>query len=39
MDNNTFNGINLPAITSFNEEDGIRVIKQFGYEDFRGRLL
>jgi len=36
--NNTFNGINLPSIASFNEQDGIRIIKQFGYEDFKSRL-
>ncbi|MBZ4670800.1 MAG: carboxynorspermidine decarboxylase [Clostridiales bacterium] len=36
--NNTFNGINLPSIASFNEQDGIKIIKQFGYEDFKSRL-
>jgi len=36
--NNTFNGINLPAIASYNETDGIRVVKQFGYDDFKMRL-
>ncbi|MCO7174946.1 carboxynorspermidine decarboxylase [Sporolactobacillus kofuensis] len=36
--NNTFNGIALPAIASYNEEDGIRVIKEFSYDDFRSRL-
>ncbi len=36
--NNTFNGINLPAIASYNEQDGIKIIKQFGYEDFKSRL-
>lgn len=35
---NTFNGINLPSIASFNEQDGIKIIKQFGYEDFKSRL-
>jgi carboxynorspermidine decarboxylase len=36
--NNTFNGIALPAIATFNEKDGIRVIKQFSYDDFKTRL-
>lgn len=36
--NNTFNGINLPAIVKYNDEEGIQVIKEFGYEDFKNRL-
>ncbi|NLX76061.1 MAG: carboxynorspermidine decarboxylase [Clostridiaceae bacterium] len=36
--NNTFNGVNLPAIAVYNEKDGLKIIKQFGYEDFKGRL-
>jgi len=36
--NNTFNGVNLPAIASYNEDDGLKIIKQFGYEDFKERL-
>lgn len=36
--NNTFNGINLPAIALYSEKEGIKIIKQFGYEDFEGRL-
>lgn len=36
--NNTFNGIALPAITTFNERDGLRMVRQFGYEDFKNRL-
>ncbi len=36
--NNTFNGINLPSIAALNEKDGIKIIKQFGYSDFKGRL-
>lgn len=36
--NNTFNGINLPSIALYSEEEGIQVIKQFGYEDFKNRL-
>jgi len=35
---NTFNGVNLPAIASYNEQEGIKIIKQFGYEDFVSRL-
>lgn len=35
--NNTFNGINLPSIV-WNGKGGMKVIKQFGYEDFRSRL-
>lgn len=34
--NNTFNGINLPAIALYSEKEGIKIIKQFGYEDFEG---
>lgn len=36
--NNTFNGVNLPAIALYSEKDGIKVVKEFGYEDFRSRL-
>lgn len=36
--NNTFNGINLPSIYLFSEEKGLRLIKRFGYEDFKMRL-
>ncbi|MDQ0195721.1 carboxynorspermidine decarboxylase [Paenibacillus wynnii] len=36
--NHMFNGVNLPAIASYNEEEGIKVIRQFAYEDFSGRL-
>lgn len=36
--NNTFNGINLPAIALYSEKEGIKIIKQFRYEDFEGRL-
>jgi carboxynorspermidine decarboxylase len=36
--NNTFNGINLPSILLNTEAEGIKVIKQFGYEDFKCRL-
>ncbi len=36
--NNTFNGIGLPSILAYNDETGIRTIKEFGYQDFKGRL-
>ncbi|MGG7148170.1 carboxynorspermidine decarboxylase [Clostridium butyricum] len=36
--NNTFNGINLPSIVKYSEENGVEIIKEFGYEDFKGRL-
>lgn len=36
--NNTFNGINLPSIAIFNESEGIKLIKKFGYKDFEARL-
>ena len=36
--NNTFNGINLPAIVRYNDEEGVVVVKRFGYDDFKGRL-
>lgn len=35
---NTFNGVNLPSIASYSEQDGMRIIRQFGYEDFSSRL-
>ncbi len=36
--NNTFNGVNLPSIALYNEEEGIKIIKKFGYDDFKNRL-
>lgn len=36
--NNTFNGIPLPAIAVMDENGECRIIKEFGYEDFKGRL-
>ena len=36
--NNTFNGINLPSIVLYNEKEGFKIIKSFGYEDFKSRL-
>jgi len=36
--NNTFNGIGLPAIAAMDSEGNCRIVKQFGYEDFKRRL-
>ncbi len=36
--NNTFNGIALPAIWLRNSEGDCEPVKQFSYEDFKGRL-
>lgn len=36
--NNTFNGVNLPSIALYSEAEGLRIIKRFGYADFRSRL-
>ena len=36
---NTFNGIGLPAIAIWNSEtDEVRLVKEFGYQDFKTRL-
>jgi carboxynorspermidine decarboxylase len=35
----TFNGIRLPGIALWNSEtDALRIVREFGYEDFKGRL-
>ncbi|EMG36115.1 carboxynorspermidine decarboxylase [Desulfocurvibacter africanus PCS] len=34
----TFNGLQLPSIAKITEEGEFRMVKRFGYEDFRGRL-
>jgi len=36
--NNTFNGMPLPAIALRKEDGECRIWKEFGYEDFKGRL-
>lgn len=36
--NNTFNGMNLPAIAVAKADGSIKVVKTFGYEDFKMRL-
>ena len=36
--NNTFNGMPLPSIAVMDRDGECRVIREFGYEDFKGRL-
>ena len=36
--NTTFNGTPLPDLAILDEDGGYRVVKRFGYADFRGRL-
>ena len=36
--NNMFNGVNLPSIALYSETEGIRMIRRFGYEDYKSRL-
>ncbi len=37
--NTTFNGVRLPSIATFEpESDALEVVRQFGYEDYKGRL-
>ncbi|HEM4446472.1 TPA: carboxynorspermidine decarboxylase [Streptococcus suis] len=36
--NNTFNGIGLPSLVLMDESGDCRIVKSFGYEDFKGRL-
>lgn len=36
--NNTFNGMALPSIAVMDRDGDCRIIRQFGYEDFKGRL-
>jgi len=37
--NTTFNGIQLPSICTYEPDTGdLRVVRRFGYEDFKGRL-
>lgn len=36
--NNTFNGIGLPAIAVMGTDGDCRIVKQFDYVDFKGRL-
>jgi carboxynorspermidine decarboxylase len=37
--NNTFNGVGLPAIALYDSrDDSVRLVRTFGYEDYRSRL-
>ncbi len=36
--NNTFNGMPLPAIAAVDRNGKAKIVRQFGYEDFKGRL-
>jgi len=36
--NNTFNGVGLPDIATIDENRKIKIIKNFGYKDFKNRL-
>ena len=36
---NTFNGVQLPSILTYDpDSDELKLIRKFGYEDFKGRL-
>ncbi|NLN47246.1 MAG: carboxynorspermidine decarboxylase [Clostridiaceae bacterium] len=36
--NNMFNGVRLPSIALYTEADGLRVLRSFGYDEYRDRL-
>jgi carboxynorspermidine decarboxylase len=36
--NNTFNGVNLPSIATLDKRNQVKIIKKFGYKDFKERL-
>jgi len=36
--NNTFNGVPLPNICTLSKDDKVKIIKKFGYQDFKDRL-
>jgi carboxynorspermidine decarboxylase len=36
--NNTFNGVRLPSIAVRDRQENIRIVRRFGYEDYRNRL-
>ena len=36
--NNTFNGVNLPNIVILDKNNKVKIIKKFGYKDFKNRL-
>jgi len=33
-----FNGVNHPAIAIWTEDDQLKIVREFTYEDFKGRL-
>ena len=37
--NNTFNGVQLPTLATYEPEDGsVNIVREFGYQDYRSRL-
>lgn len=36
--NTTFNGIKLPALAIWTKEDELKIVKEFGYKDYKERL-
>lgn len=36
--NTTFNGVNLPSLAIWTQAGELRLIRRFGYQDFKGRL-
>jgi len=36
--NTTFNGVNLPSLAIWTSSGELRVVRRFGYADFKGRL-
>ena len=36
--NTMFNGVELPSIASWSKTEGIKLIKKFGYDDYKNRL-
>jgi carboxynorspermidine decarboxylase len=36
--NTTFNGVNLPALAIWTREGELKLVRQFGYQDFKSRL-
>ncbi|MBI5094244.1 MAG: carboxynorspermidine decarboxylase [Candidatus Hydrogenedentes bacterium] len=36
--NTTFNGVRLPSIATYHPGAGLRVVREFGYEDYKSRL-
>ena len=36
--NNTFNGMRLPSIAVLQKDGALRVVRRFGYGDFKNRL-